>query len=91
VNSISPWIPISEVATRLSSEHLGHVSQPSPEPVSLTAPPVITMTTLMASAVNAASRTVRGCGVQRAAMKASGFRRAVSTVGTVGTVSTQTS
>lgn len=72
-NSMAPCSPISRVAIRLSPEHLGQVSQPSPEPVSRTAPPVTMMTMLISSAASAASRTVRGDGVQRAAMAARGL------------------
>lgn len=42
-NSMMPWIPISGTVTSDSSVHLGQVGQPSPEPVSLTIPPVTTI------------------------------------------------
>jgi hypothetical protein len=64
-NSIAPWMPCSGVAKRLSSVHLGQVSQPRPEPVSRTAPPVTMMTTLITTAESAARRSVLGVGVQR--------------------------
>lgn len=64
-NSIAPCRPCSGVAMRLSSVHLGQVSQPRPEPVSRTAPPVTTMATLITTAVSAARRRMRGEGVQR--------------------------
>lgn len=58
-NSMAPWKPISLVAVRDWSVHLGHVGQPRPEPVRRTAPPVTTMTTVMTTAESAARRTVR--------------------------------
>jgi hypothetical protein len=76
---MNPCSPISRVATRLSSLHRGQVSQPSPEPVSRTAPPVMMMTTVIARAMNAARRTVTGRGVQRSAMAARGLRIAFGT------------
>ncbi len=75
-NSMAPWTPISLVAVSESAVHLGQVGQPRPEPVSRTAPPVTTMSTDITTADMAARWTVRGSGVQRAAMKASGLRRA---------------
>ncbi len=81
-NSMAPCTPMAEVAVRLSSLHLGQVSQPRPEPVSRTAPPVTTMTMLISSAASAARSTVRGEGVQRAAMYATGLRTSSSSFGT---------
>ena len=75
-NSITPCTPISLVVVSESSVHLGQVGQPRPEPVSRTAPPVTTISTAMTSAARAARWTVRGDGVQRSAMKASGLRAA---------------
>lgn len=67
-NSIAPCSPCSGVAKRLSSVHLGQVSQPRPEPVSRTAPPVMMMNTLITTAVSAARLAVLTDGVQRLAM-----------------------
>ena len=67
-NSIAPWRPCSGVAIRLLSVHLGQVSQPRPEPVSRTAPPVTMMTRLITTAESAARRSIFGVGVQRWAM-----------------------
>ena len=72
-NSIAPWMPCAGVAKRLSSVHLGQVSQPRPEPVSRTAPPVTMMTTLITTrGERGALRTVSGDGVQRLAMCSDG-------------------
>jgi hypothetical protein len=46
---MTPWMPISGVATIDSAVQSGHVGQPSPDPVSRTAPPVATMSTWEAS------------------------------------------
>ena len=78
VNSIAPLIPSLLLGTRSAPLHRGQVGQPSPEFVSRTAPPVTTMTTDMTSAERADRWTVRGSGVQRAAMKESGLRRAAT-------------
>ncbi len=67
-NSIAPCSPCSGVANRLSSVHLGQVSQPRPEPVSRTAPPVTMMRTLIMTAESAARLTILVDGVQRLAM-----------------------
>ena len=80
--SMVPWMPISRVPSRLSPLQVGQVGQPRPEAVSRTAPPVTTMTTDMARAATVAMRTVAGCGVHRAAMKASGFRAISGSFGT---------
>ena len=45
------------MATKLSSVHFGHVGQPSPEPVSRTAPPVTTMTPLAIALTSATRET----------------------------------
>lgn len=52
--------------------HLGQVSQPSPEPVSRTAPPVTMMKTLIMTAESAARFTTLVDGVQRLAMREMG-------------------
>ena len=59
-----------------SSVHLGQVGQPSPEPVSRTAPPVTTMTTVIDERRGPRAGRSAAVGVQRSAMKASGLRTA---------------
>ena len=58
-NSMTPWIPISGVGTRDSAVQRGHVGHPSPDPVSLTSPPVPTIATWTASVAQAAAMTRR--------------------------------
>ncbi|SCD61844.1 hypothetical protein GA0115246_1038510 [Streptomyces sp. SolWspMP-sol7th] len=62
-NSMTPWNPISRVVVSEVSVHCGQVGQPSPDPVSRTAPPVTTMTTVIIRASSAARSTVRRRGV----------------------------
>ena len=56
-NSITPWMPISGVATRESGVHRGHVGQPRPDPVRRTRPPVPTMPICTTSVAHAAAIT----------------------------------
>ena len=73
-NSITPCTASSGVFTKLSSVQRGHVGQPSPEPVSRTAPPVTTIAPL-ATALARATREMA------AGEKAAG-RKAVGRTGT---------
>ncbi|OLB81180.1 MAG: hypothetical protein AUI14_04320 [Actinobacteria bacterium 13_2_20CM_2_71_6] len=59
-NSIAPWYPSACVVTRDFSSHWGHDGQPRPEPVSRTAPPVITIPTLATSDARAVRRSRPG-------------------------------
>lgn len=72
-NSMAPWMPMSEVGVRLPEVHLGQVSQPSPDWVSRTAPPVTTMTTAITTVASAARSTKRAEGCQRRAISSNGF------------------
>ncbi len=62
-NSMTPWIPISGVGTSDSAVQRGHVGHPSPDPVSLTSPPVPTIATWTASVAQAAAMTRRSTRV----------------------------
>ena len=60
VNSMTPWPASSGVGTKLVPVQRGQVGQPSPEPVSRTAPPVTTMTPLAIALASATRETVAG-------------------------------
>src|SRR5690349_10186344 len=59
------------VVTYDESVQRGQVGQPSPDPVSRTAPPVITRSTLVASAARAVTR--RSAGLRRRSSTAPGY------------------
>jgi hypothetical protein len=60
VNSMTPWNELAFVGLSDEPVHCGQVGQPSPEPVSRTAPPVTTITTLATTDASASSRSTRG-------------------------------
>jgi hypothetical protein len=60
VNSTTPCPASSGVVTKLVSVQRGQVGQPRPEPVSRTAPPVITMTPLAIALTRATRETAAG-------------------------------
>jgi hypothetical protein len=59
-NSITPCAASSGVTTKLSSVQRGQVGQPSPEPVTRTAPPVTTIAPLATRLASATRETAAG-------------------------------
>src|SRR5262249_42711527 len=59
-NSISSWPATAPVGTYDVAVHRGQVGQPSPEPVSRTAPPVTTIPTLATRLASASRRSRSG-------------------------------
>ena len=59
-NSIASWTSSAPCGRNDWSVQRGQVGQPSPEPVSRTAPPVTTRTQLATSVAHASGRTGRG-------------------------------
>ena len=78
VNSMIPWTPIAAVGARSPPVQVGQVGQPRPEPVSRTAPPVTTISTLATRVANAVQRITRSGTVTRSASREKGVRTEAS-------------
>jgi hypothetical protein len=65
-NSMTPCMPSARCGTNDSSVHRGQVGQPRPELVSLTRPPVSTISVLAMTDAQAHRSTVLRSGVRRA-------------------------
>src|SRR6266700_4465555 len=57
---MTPWNELAFVGVSDEPVHCGQVGQPRPEPVSRTAPPVTTITTLATTDASASSRSTLG-------------------------------
>ncbi len=74
VNSMIPWMPIAAVGARSPPVQVGQVGQPRPEPVSRTAPPVTTISTLATRVAKAVQRITRSGTVTCSARREKGVR-----------------